>query len=180
MGLLSKCVRRIARGMRPAVSGESVRHASEVVEDCCRQLGWSIDERIDAREVRLHFKDPVIGIRRVIVTVSEDDRAMSITTFSSAGCIRARQLPGAVLAYLVERNSKMIVSWQMFLRIDGQAMLALNYYTHASGMNPAVFRNTCETMVQEAQAVDAKLTEIRAASLAHLLQYNGPHFGEKP
>ena len=38
--------------------------ASKVVETCCQQLGWSIDERLNANEVCLHFNDPWLGFAR--------------------------------------------------------------------------------------------------------------------
>ena len=180
MGVFSTFMRGVTKGRRSAVSERSVHHASELVEYFCQQLGWSIDERIDAREIRLHFKDPLIGIRKVVVTASTDDPAMSFTMRSSVGLMPARKVPADALAYLLERNSRLIVTWQMYLGSDGNALFGMSYYTYSLAMNPTFFKHICETMVQEDQAFDAKMKEIRAASLAHLLQYNGPRFGEKP
>lgn len=180
MRLFSKVVHGVTKGRRPALPEKSVRHAREKVEDCCRQLGWSVDEGKNAREMRLYFKDELIGIRNVVVLVSEDDTTISLTTLSSVGFIRVQTVPIAVLAYLLERNSRLIASWEMYLGIDGNALFLMSYHTYAAGMNPTFFKSICESMIQEVQTFDVRMKEIRAVSLAHLLQCNGPHFGEKP
>ena len=33
------------------------------IDRLCRQLGWSVNER-DGESIRLHFNDPLIGMRR--------------------------------------------------------------------------------------------------------------------
>ena len=68
MSLFKDFVEGVASGF---VSGVSERSnggsAVNVVETCCQQLGWSIDERGDDDEFWLHFKDPLLGIRKVLI-----------------------------------------------------------------------------------------------------------------
>jgi hypothetical protein len=130
--------------------------------------------------MHLQFQDPLIGSRNVVVLVGEDDTTINLTMLSSVGSIRVQTVPIAVLTYLLERNSRLIPSWEMYLGIDGNALFLMSYHTYAAGMNPTFLKSICESMIQEVQTFDVRMKEIRAASLAHLLQYNGPRFGEMP
>lgn len=78
--------------------------ASEVVETCCRQIGWSIDERLNANEVCLHFNDPLVRIRKVLVSVGDKGMFVGFTVFSAVR-LPASRVPGDALGYLLGATS---------------------------------------------------------------------------
>ncbi len=41
------------------------------IEQLCRELGWSVDERVGDHGIVLHFRDPLVNIRKVLVTCGE-------------------------------------------------------------------------------------------------------------
>ena len=132
--------------------------ACDVVEACCRQIGWSIDERLNANEVCLYFNDPLVRIRKVVVSTGDHGSIVGFTVFSAVS-IPAQQVPAAVLGYLLQRNSQLFVAWQMGTRDSGEVAFTLNYCALALGLHHGFFKMLCETMVKEAQEFDAKMHE---------------------
>ena len=157
MDLFKDIVEGVARGFISSVSeGSSFISASNAVETCCEQLGWTIDERLDANKVCLHFKDPLLGIRKVIVSAGCQETMVGFAVISAAA-LPPRQVPADVLGYLLERNSELPVAWQMFVKEDGNLGFALDYCTFAAGLQPDFFKMLCGTMVREVQEFDAKM-----------------------
>lgn len=159
MNLFKEVLEELASGVVSEVSERlSLRSAGNVVNACCQQLGWTIDERLNAREVYLHFNDPIFGIRKVLVSVGDQGTLVCFTVCSGA-TIPASQVPSSALGYLLQRNCQLFVAWQMSIRDSGDVAFALNYCALASGLNPSAFKTLCEIMVKEAHEFDAKLDE---------------------
>jgi hypothetical protein len=135
---------------RPACS------AGDMVEMCCQRLGWSIDERPNVNEMRLHFTDPLIGIRKMLVGFGDRGIYLGFTVFSAVR-IAAQEVPLAALAYLLERNGDPFVGWQMCNADGGDVGFAVNYFAFAAGLDPDVFKLICETMIKEAHEFDARM-----------------------
>jgi hypothetical protein len=159
MSLFMDFVESVASGVVSAVSERSsVSSAGDAVRTCCEQLGWSIDERLNANEVCLHFNDPLVGIRKVLVGIGDHGTIVGFTVFSAVN-IPSQQVPAAALGHLLQRNSKLFVAWQMCIRDGGDVAFALNYCALAVGLQPGVFKMLCETMVKEAHEFDVKMRE---------------------
>ena len=157
MDLFKDIVEGVARGFISSVSeGSSFISASNAVETCCEQLGWTIDERLDANKVCLHFNDPLLGIRKVIVSAGCQETMVGFAVISAVA-LPAEQVPAAVLRYLLERNSELPVAWQILVREDSNLAFALDYCTFASGLQPDFFKMLCGTMVREVQEFDARM-----------------------
>jgi hypothetical protein len=130
--------------------------AGEVVETCCQQLGWAIDERPNAHEMFLHFKDPLIRVRKVLVCFDDEGFYVAFTAFSAV-CVPAQQVPIEALGYLLKRNGKSFVNWEMCIGDGGDIGFALNYFALASGLRPAAFKLICDTMLKEVHEFDARM-----------------------
>ena len=61
------------------------------------------------------------------------------------------------LGYLLKRNGKPFVGWQMCVGNNGNVGFAVNYFALAAGLRPEVFKLICETMIQEVHEFDAKM-----------------------
>jgi hypothetical protein len=147
----------VASGLVSAVSeGTPVSPAGEVVETCCEELGWAIDERPNAHEMCLHFKDPIVGIRKVLVCFGDREVFVGFTVFSAV-CVPAQQVPLNALGYLLKRNGQPFVGWQMCVGNNGDVGFAVNYFALAAGLRPEVFKLICETLIQEVHEFDAKM-----------------------
>jgi hypothetical protein len=130
--------------------------AGDLVETCCQQLGWSIDERPSARKMCLHFTDPLIRIRKLLVGIDDRGIYVGFTVFSAA-CVPPWQVPLEALGYLLERNGNPFVGWQMCIADDGNVGFTVNYLALAAGLRPEIFKLLCETMINEAHEFDAKM-----------------------
>ena len=160
MSLFKEFVEGVASGFASASSDRSAaRSAGDVVAACCRQLGWSIDERPGADELSLHFNDPLIGIRKVLIGIGGQGTVVGFSVFSAVRIV-ADKIPASVLSYLLRRNHNLCVAWRIGVGNGGNAVFALNYCTLASGLDPAVFKMLCNTMVTEAHQFDAKMKHV--------------------
>jgi hypothetical protein len=125
-----------------------------LVERFCQELGWPVDER-SGDAILLHFNDPVVGVRKVVITGG--DKLMSLRVMSAA-TMSARQIPGEIMGYLLLRNWELALSaWHVFDAGNGNARFALASNMLTAGMDAPVFKYACETMVKEANAFDVKL-----------------------
>ena len=86
-----------------------------------------------------------------------DVRRLWSGSLFSAVALSAQQVPPAVLGYLLERNSELLVAWQMFVKEDGNLAFAIDYRTFASGLRPDFFKTLCGTMVREVQEFDDRM-----------------------
>jgi hypothetical protein len=129
--------------------------AGELIEKCCHELGWAIHERPSAHAMCLNFKDPLVGIRRVLAGFGKEF-CVAFTVFSGV-CVPPQQFPLNVLGYLLKRNGQPFVGWEMCVADDGDVGFALNYCALTSGLRPPVFKLICETMLKEVHEFDAKM-----------------------
>jgi hypothetical protein len=157
MNLFKELVEGVTKGFVASVSERSDDpSANDVVEACCRELGWSIDERLAANKIGLHFKDPRFGIRRVIVNAGCRDGMVAFTVFSAA-ILPAREVPADILGYLLERNGTLLVTWQIQISEEGNVNFLLDHHAFAAGLRPGFFKGLCDTMVREAQDFDERM-----------------------
>jgi hypothetical protein len=157
MNLFKDFVEGVASGFVSAVAERSPGNsACDVVTACCRQLGWSIDEHLNANQIQLHFKDPLIGIRKVLVSVGDHGTLVGFQV-SSAATIPAAKVQASILGYLLARNEDLLSAWRMSVDDSDDVNFRLNYVAIASGLDHGIFRMLCESMVKEAYEFDAKL-----------------------
>jgi hypothetical protein len=125
-----------------------------LVERLCREVGWGVDERLGDTIV-LHFKDSVMGIRKISIYCG--GRIMALRVYSAAS-ISPRQITAEIMAYLLVRNGELAFpAWQVFEAENGNAGFALASNMLMAGVDGAVFKYACETMVIEANAFDTKM-----------------------
>lgn len=157
MSFVSELVKGVASDVLSAVSERlSFTSASTLIETCCQQHGWTINERPGAGKIALHFDDPVTGVRVVLVSIVECGAMISFTA-TSAVTMPAKEIPGSVLGYLLERNSHSIVAWRVSISDDGSAIFAANYRALTPGLNPGVFKMICQSLLQEASDFDERM-----------------------
>ena len=157
MNLFWDFLEGVASGFGSAASEKTpVNPAGELVETCCHELGWAIDERPNAHAMCLHFKDPLVGIRKVLVGFGDQEFYVGFTVFSGV-CVPPQQVPLNALGYLLKRNGQPFVGWEMCVGDNGDVGFALNYFALASGLRPAAFKLICETMLKEVHEFDAKM-----------------------
>lgn len=159
MGLFNEVVKGFVNGFVAGVTDNgSVSQSPRglaAIERLCRELGWSVDERVGDHGIVLHFRDPLVNIRKVLVTGGES--VASISTFSAA-TLSSSQVPQEVLGYLLLRNNELTTAaWRVSASDDGNAVFALAYCALIGGMNAATFKYICETQVKEANAFDTKM-----------------------
>jgi len=157
MNYFKDFVEGVAKGFVSGVSERpDVPSSSAVVEACCRELGWSIDERLAVDKIGLHFKDPLLGIRKVIVNAGCPEAMVAFTVFSAAA-LPPTQVPADVLGYLLERNSELLVAWQIFVKEDGNLAFAVDHYAFAAGLRSEFFKTLCGALVREVQEFDDRM-----------------------
>jgi hypothetical protein len=157
MSMLKHFVENVASGIASVVTEQwSVSAAADMVKTCCQEIGWVINEHINANDVCLYFNDPLAGVRKVWVTIGGQGATVGFTA-SSLVTIPAEQVPAVALAYLLERNSQRIVTWQMSTRDNGNVLFQISYVAFVAGLNHGVFKAICEAMILEAQEFDARM-----------------------
>ncbi len=157
MSFLNELVDGVASDVLSAVTERlSYTAASKLIETCCQELGWAIDERPSPGRIALHFNDRVTRIRTVLVSIIERGAMVSFTV-ASAAIMAAHEIPANVLGYLLERNSHCIVAWHVSIGDDGSACFAVNYRALTPGLNPGVFRMLCQMLLQEASEFDDRM-----------------------
>jgi hypothetical protein len=128
----------------------------QLIEQWCKELGWGIDDRIGSDGIILDFKDPLIRIRKLLITVSDSGKMASFMAFSAAN-LNVRQLSGKLMAYLLCHNSEILGAWQMKIKDDGDITLSVSHHLILGGMNAGMFGATCKQLVTEANDLDTKL-----------------------
>jgi hypothetical protein len=149
-GFLSATVDSLRAGQPQSQSAT----APALAERFCQQLGWAVDER-QGEVILLHFRDPVVGIRKVAITGG--NMMMTFRVWSTA-TMSARQVPAEIMGHLLVRNWELALSaWHLFDAGNGNAAFALASNMLVAGMDASVFKHVCETMVKEANAFDLKM-----------------------
>lgn len=159
MGLFNEVVKGFVNGFVAGVSDNGPapqsRHGVAAIERLCRELGWSVDERLGDTGIVLHFRDPLVNIRPVMVTCGES--IASISTFSGAD-IPAGRVPAEVLGYLLRRNNELTTgAWRIPNSDNGNASFVVAYYALIGGLDSATFKYICDTQVKEAHVFDTKM-----------------------
>jgi hypothetical protein len=145
--------------MPPAASENlSVSAARNRITGCCQALGRAVDERLSADKILLHFHDPLIRIRKVLIGVENQGAIVSFTV-SSAVKLPAKQAPAAVLGHLLLRNGEQSAVWRISIGDDDQVSFVLGYRVPAAALAPSLFKMLCENMVKEVHVFDAKMHE---------------------
>ncbi len=91
MSFLNELVDGVASDVLSAVTERlSYTAASKLIETCCQELGWAIDERPSPGRIALHFNDRV----NVTLTKARKRRCMRAET-----CARSRSSPSAMAAF---------------------------------------------------------------------------------
>jgi hypothetical protein len=152
MGLFRSIINGIASGY----ASPPVNPAVAAAESCCQQLGWRVDERPHAHEMRLSFNDPLIRRRKVQLGFEDDGVYVAFRVFSAVW-MPAKKVPHAALGYLLERNGKLLVSWELCIGNNDNVRFALCYFALTAGLRPEIFKSICETMIQEAHEFDSRL-----------------------
>ena len=155
MRLLNDFVDGFVDGLT-AVAALSGNQGVRLIERWCAELGWEIDERIGSTGMILHFKDPLIRIRKLMITIGDSGKIAAFSVYS-ASQLPPRQVTGEIMAYLLHRNSQVFSAWQMTPNDDGTVTFAVANGFPLQGMNAGMFKAFCETLVKEAHDLDAKL-----------------------
>jgi len=129
------------------------------IEHLCGQLNWTVDER-EEHSFILHFRDPLVQIRRVVVV----PRGAGVMVGSaSATSIPAEQVRHEILGHLLTRNSELgNLAWQASITQRGTANFCVRSYAFIEGLEAAMFKEICESLVTEVNLFDSKM---RAAGL---------------
>ncbi len=128
--------------------------AKSAIYACCRELGLSIHSRTSDGGVRLHFHDPLIDTRVVMVGITDRGANVSFMAISPV-TVPAKNLSAQVMGYLLERNAQPFVAWQVAVGEDGTAMFILSYRVPTPGVHPQSFKLLCQTMATESLAFDS-------------------------
>ncbi len=129
------------------------RHST--IEECCDDIGWSIDER-NGDTIGLYFNDKKFGPHRLKVS-NCDGQVHTLYTLCNAA-IPARKMPSELLAWLLVRNGEIAFGkWQMHVDDDDDCIFVLSYTAFGSAFNGATFKHVCEKMIEEAHDLDAQL-----------------------
>jgi len=154
-----------AAGREAAISYGSGRDDNERgrIERLCRQLGWSVDERL-GNTILLHFNDPLGTIRKVYID-DGDEGLVSFTVYSFA-IMPAQEVPEQVIGYLLRQNSDVSIgAWQVRIDDEGDALCRVAYRALGAGLKADSFKFICESMIGEAAAFDKRM---HAAGLLRL------------
>ncbi len=157
MSFLNDFIDGVASDVMSAVSERwSLNAANSAIETCCQQLGWSIHSRSNDGRVCLHFNDPLIQSRAVMVSILERGAYVSFMAMSTV-TIPAKEIPAAVLGYMLERNVQPFVAWHVAIGDDGSALFMLNYRVPTPGLHSQIFKVLCQMMTAEAFAFDSRM-----------------------
>jgi hypothetical protein len=137
-------------------SFSSANQGVKLVEQWCAELGWGIDSRIDSTSLILDFKDPLCGIRKLLITVGESGRMAGLSVFSVVD-LHVRQLSGKLMAYLLHRNNDMLGAWGMKIKDDGSITLCVAHTLVLQGMDAGLFRTLTQELLKEANDLDTKM-----------------------
>lgn len=142
------------------VVSAATRNAGVVhIEDLCAQLNWGIDERVGDSGIMLHFKDPVFGIRPVLIAVGTQGGLCMISSRSNAK-IPAARIPGQLACYLLTENGKTgLFAWSLSANDDGTGTFVLSCMTPVPALTPQMFQHLCTSMAAAAADFDAKLRQ---------------------
>ncbi|HZU34735.1 MAG TPA: hypothetical protein VFA18_02430 [Gemmataceae bacterium] len=125
------------------------------VERLCAAIGWTVDER-SGNMVALHFKDPLVGTRKVMV--SDGDGPLVVLSAVSHAIHPARLVPEQVAGNLLIRNWNLdIGAWEATVDRDGDAIFRVTYSALGAGLDAHSFKYICERLANEALAFDRSM-----------------------
>jgi len=159
MSFFDKFINNVASDVLSAVSERAaILSAENLIKTCYRQLGWSVHEQHDVGNISFRFSDPIVRIRYVLVSISDQGATVGFAAFSAVN-LPAQRIPSSVLGWLLQRNDGRFVAWKMFRRDDGNCGFGLSYRALTAGLQPAVFKMLCMCLLEEVQEFDAKMHE---------------------
>src|SRR5216684_689748 len=105
-------------------SASSNGHTASI-ERLCQALEWQVDEN-EGSIVRLHFKDPLAGIRKL--RIHRTDGPLTLFAVYCFAQPAVRDVPAEILAYLLKRNGELAVgAWELHFLDDGTVGFAFTY-----------------------------------------------------
>jgi hypothetical protein len=158
MGLFTDFVEGFANGFLSGTA-DGTRSGGQLptISSLCSQLGWSIDERVGSDGYVLHFKDPLLGIRKLLITVGSGGRLVMFMALSASD-LTPERVPTEILGYLLRRNYELVLgAWRM--SVDNTVTFSVAHGMLMSSLNPGVFKAMCEMICKEAYEFDAKLRQ---------------------
>jgi hypothetical protein len=158
MGFISELFTSAANGaINSAVRGS--QGGARLIEALCSQNGWSIDERIGKNGIILNFKDPLFGIRPLLVTTSDNSDLVVLSSHSRAQ-FRPDSVPPQLAYYLLLQNKNASFhAWQVAENDNGTVGFSVLYSTMANALTAPIFKTICEKMCEEAINLDVKLRQ---------------------
>jgi hypothetical protein len=147
-------VGEFASGM---LDGAMSRPAASGIDRLCHELGWSVDEQVNGG-IRLHFSDPVVGIRKVTVRHAENG-VVTFRCISHAFRPCHDEPPMEVLGYLLHQNCKKAIGARGVSVADDSLAFVLDYTALEAGLDAPALKSICEELTQEVSAFDAKMKE---------------------
>ncbi len=124
------------------------------IERLCAELGWDVDE-CDGKSIRLHFKDPLFGIRKVCI--NDGDGPVVILAAYSYAIVAASAVPKNLPPSLLMRNAELALgAWEAFVD-DDKVFFRVAYCALGNGLDARTFKFICEKLSAEAGAIDQKM-----------------------
>lgn len=154
MGIFSE----IAAGFVDGLCGNGAQQQeSGRIERLCAQLGWAIDER-DRQKIVLHFKDPLVGIRKVYI--SHGNEPLVLFAVYSMAILPADSVPPEISSHLLMQSAELAVGgWQASVTDEGEVLFCIRYVASGVGLTPPLFKFICEKMIRGAGEFDAKMQQ---------------------
>jgi hypothetical protein len=156
MGLWTEFAGGLLNGVAAAAARPPAGGRTAGVEALCRQIGWSVDERTGTGNLLLHFRDPIVGVRKVLVAASPDGTLVTFAAVSVA-TVPPGRVPPDLLLHLLGRNADLALGAWGAGEVEGRVNFRVTYSAGAAGLDAGVFKAACEELVREARGLDAKL-----------------------
>lgn len=154
MGFFSDLTAGIVDGIRG--NGSQCQENGRI-ERLCLELGWTVDER-DRQKIMLHFKDPLVGIRKVYI--NHGNEPLVLFAVYSMAILPTKSVPAEICPHLLTRNAETAVgAWQLSLTDDDEALFCMRYMASGVGLTAPLLKFTCEGMIREANAFDTKMKQ---------------------
>lgn len=128
------------------------------IDRLCRELGWDVDER-EGRKIRLHFKVPGLGVRKVNI-VGGDECVVTFHTYCLAA-VPADDISPDLLAYLLCRNitDSGIGMWGIDVDDESDVTFHIMYQALGAGLDAAAFDYICKSLCKETADFEGKLRQ---------------------
>jgi Putative bacterial sensory transduction regulator len=154
-GFASGFMEGAAHRLVASVGTSSNGRSSGRIARLCAEIGWEVDEQ-EGGTIRLHFKDPLVGLRKVVI--NNGDRGLVNFIVMSHAVNKATDVPDQVAGHLLVRNWELLIgTWEATVDEDGDALFCVAYTALGAGLDAEALKYICETMVNEALQFDRKM-----------------------